>query len=70
MVKCFRKILMNCFSFENWKSTDMGGGRELSGISRPLIPRIQISESRDRKGGVNFLLYHAPSHPKYLNFEL
>ena len=36
MVKCFRKILMNCFSFENWKSTDMGGG-------------------------VNYLVYHAPS---------
>ena len=63
MVKCFRKILMNCFSFENWKSMDMGGGRELFGISRPLIPRSQISESRDYKGGVNFLLYHAPSHP-------
>ena len=30
------------------------GGRELSGISRPLIPRIQISESRDSKGCVKF----------------
>ena len=40
MVKSYHYMLYKKnFSFETWKFRDMGG-RELSGISRPLIPKI------------------------------